>query len=65
MHEQHKGRNYPTFTFAANVKIGDAVGIVAVSVKRTTENFYKVHRVLAPDGKEVKNKKHRLAETVA
>lgn len=55
-HENHKGRGYATYTFAANVEIGDTVGIVAVSVKKTTGNFYQVHRVLTPDGKEVKIK---------
>lgn len=55
-HDNHKGRGYATYTFAANVKIGDTIGIVAVSVIKTTDNFYQVHRVLTPDGKEVKIK---------
>ncbi|MDE6398215.1 MAG: hypothetical protein K2L51_02740 [Clostridiales bacterium] len=50
-HGNHKGRGYSTYTFAANVQIGDKVGIVAVVVKRTKGDFYEVHRVLMPDGK--------------
>lgn len=48
-HSNHKGRGYPTYTFAANVKIGDDVSIVAVVVQKTKGNFYEVHRVYTPD----------------
>ncbi|MGN0822938.1 MAG: hypothetical protein ACI4NG_04115 [Candidatus Gallimonas sp.] len=50
-HKSHKGREYSTRTFAGKIKIGKQECIVAVSVKKTTGNFYKVHRVLTPDGK--------------
>lgn len=51
-HKDHKGRGYPSTTFAGRVKIGDKEGIVAVTVIKTTDNFYKIHRVLTPDGKD-------------
>lgn len=47
---QHKDRGYGTVTFAAPVLIDGKRGNMAVVVKKTTENFYKVHRVLTPDG---------------
>ena len=49
-HEDHKGRNYQTVTFAAPVTVNGKRGNMAVVVKRTTDNFYKVHRILSPDG---------------
>ena len=55
-HDNHKGRNYKTITIAApvsfiNVESGKKIrGNVGVVIKKTTDNFYKVHRVLAPDG---------------
>lgn len=56
-HQNHKGREYSSYVFAGNVSIGGKVGIVAVVVTKTTGNFYKIHRVLTPDGKdlEIKN----------
>lgn len=56
-HENHKGRGYATYTFAGNVKIGDTIGVLAVVVKRTKGDFYEVHRVLTPDGKDIPTKK--------
>lgn len=49
-HTQHKGRDYGTVTIAAPVTINGKRGNMAVVVKRTTDNFYKVHRILTPDG---------------
>ena len=49
-HENHKGREYGTITIAAPVEINGQRGNMAVVVKRTSKNFYKMHRVLTPDG---------------
>lgn len=49
--EDHKGRGYGTVTIAAPVTINGKRGNMAVVVKRTTDNYYKVHRILTPDGK--------------
>ena len=49
-HENHKGRNYTTVTFAAPVEINGVRGNMAVVVKQTSKNHYKTHRVLMPDG---------------
>jgi len=49
-HENHKGRNYTTVTFAAPVEINGMRGNMAVVVKQTSKNHYKTHRVLMPDG---------------
>jgi len=51
-HENHKGRDYGTVTFAAPVVINGRRGNMAVVVTRTNGNHYKVHRVLTPDGSE-------------
>ena len=61
-HKNHKLRDYGTVTIAAPVDFIDSEGTsirgnVAVVVKKTTDNFYKVHRVLADDGSSVKIKK--------
>lgn len=48
--DDHKGRGYGTVTFAAPVMINGQRGNMAVVVKRTTSNYYKVHRILTPDG---------------
>ena len=47
----HKGRNYSTVTFVAPVVLNGERGNMAVVVKRTSDNFYKMHRILSPDGK--------------
>lgn len=49
-HDNHKGRGYSTVTFAGNVKIDGHAGVMAVTVMQTKGNFYKVHRVLTPNG---------------
>jgi len=49
--ENHKNRtDVDTITFAAKVTVNGQDGIMAVVVKNTTSKFYKVHRILAPDG---------------
>lgn len=48
--DDHKGRNYGTVTIAAPVTINGKRGNMAVVVKQTTDNYYKVHRILTPDG---------------
>lgn len=49
-HDDHKGRNYDTVTIAAPVEINGKRGNMAVVVKRTKGNRYKVHRILTPEG---------------
>ena len=49
-HGDHKGRNYDTVTIAAPVEINGKRGNMAVVVKRTKGNRYKVHRILTPEG---------------
>lgn len=49
---QHKGRDYGTVTIAAPITINGKRGNMAVVVKQTTGNYYKVHRILTPDGSE-------------
>lgn len=49
-HKDHKGREYSTVTFAAPVTINGKRGNMAVVVKQTTDNRYKIHRVFSPDG---------------
>lgn len=48
--KNHKGRGYGTATIAAPVLINGKRANMAVVVMRTSENFYKVHRNLSPDG---------------
>lgn len=49
-HSDHKGRTYRTVTIAAPVIINGKRGNMAVVVKQTDGNHYKVHRILTPDG---------------
>lgn len=53
-HENHKGNPRSTYTFAANVKVGNKICMVAVVVAKTIDNFYKLHRVILPDAKDIK-----------
>lgn len=48
--DTHKGRNYGTVTIAAPITINGKRGNMAVVVKKTDGNYYKVHRILTPDG---------------
>lgn len=50
-HDNHKGREYETVTFAASITIKGKRGNMAVVVKKTNRNYYKMHRVMTPDGK--------------
>ncbi len=49
-HGDHKGRGYETLTIAAPVEINGQRGNMAVVVKQTKGNRYKVHRILTPEG---------------
>lgn len=49
-HSNHKGRGYSTVTFAGNITIAGHAGVMAVTVMQTKGNFYKVHKVLTPNG---------------
>lgn len=58
-HSNHKGRQYNTVTFAAPIEINGYRGNMAVTVREEAKNYYKVHRVLTPDGSvfEIQNTK--------
>lgn len=66
-HKDHKGRNYETITIAAPVEFEDSnsqktnVSIVGVAVKKTSDNFYKVHRVFGLN-EDYETKKQQDAE---
>ena len=49
-HDNHKGRQFDTVTFAAPVSINGVRGNMAVVVKQLGRNLYKTHRILMPDG---------------
>ena len=49
--QNHKGREYATYTFAGRVGVLGKESIVAVAVMKTSDNYYKAHRVLTPEGK--------------
>lgn len=49
-HSDHKGTGIQTWTFAGPVEIDGERGIMAVVVRRTNQNYYKVHRILTPSG---------------
>ena len=49
-HNNHKDRNYETVTIAAPISINGKRGNMAVVVKQSDGNYYKVHRILTPDG---------------
>lgn len=59
-HDNHKGREYGTVTFAAPVVLNGKRGNMAAVVKMTNHNYYKVHRILMPDGTayELESKKN-------
>lgn len=64
-HPDHKGRDYGTVTFAAPVEIDGKRGNMAVVVKMTPENLYKVHRILTPDGQVFNLSENINSEAVA
>lgn len=49
-HDDHKNHEFPTVTFAAPVVINGKRGNMAATVAITTDNFYKTHRIVMPDG---------------
>jgi hypothetical protein len=62
-HPKHKGRLYDTFTFAGPVEINKQRGNMAVVVRQENKSYYKVHRLLMPDGSQfVLDKKGDIAE---
>ena len=64
-HSDHKGRSYRTVTFGGPVVINNQRGNVAVVVRQEGENYYKVHRILTPDGAIFElNKNRDISETV-
>lgn len=50
VHENHKDRQYETYTFAAPVIINGQRGNLAIVVKSTDKNRYKTHRIVMPNG---------------
>lgn len=49
--DSHKGRvNVGSITFAAPITVNGVRGNMAVTLKLTDRNYYKMHRVLTPDG---------------
>ncbi len=61
-HSNHKGRNYETLTLAAPVVLNGQRGNMAAVVKMTSKNFYKIHRILMPDGTAFELKDAKKAE---
>lgn len=50
----HKGRGYSTITIANKVYFDNQYnGVMAVVIKQSLGNAYKVHRVLTPDGRNL------------
>ncbi len=49
-HSNHKNRLYNTVTFAGPVSINGTRGNVAVVVRMADNNYYKMHRLVLPDG---------------
>ena len=62
-HLNHKDRGYSTTTFGAKIKLNGQIASIAVVVKQTNRNYYKVHRVLMSDDSVLEfidNKKEEL-----
>ncbi len=63
-HKEHKGRDYDTVTFGAPVSINGVRGNMAVVVRKADANYFKVHRLVMPDGTQfILDKKRNIAET--
>jgi len=58
-HPKHKGRDYDTITFAAPIIINGNRLNMAVVVRQEGNNYYKVHRIVMPDGSKVDINKKR------
>ncbi|MGP1544622.1 MAG: hypothetical protein ACTTIO_06735, partial [Candidatus Fimenecus sp.] len=52
-HIEHKGRDYNTITFAAPITINGIRNNMAVVVRIEGKKYYKVHRVVLPDGSQL------------
>lgn len=50
-HINHKGREYSTVTYAAPVEINGVRGNMAVVAKTTNRTYYKMHKIVTPDGR--------------
>lgn len=58
-HHKHKGREYDTVTIAAPVEINGVRYNMAAVIRQDGLNYYKVHRILMPDGSVVDIKSAR------
>ena len=58
-HTDHKARGYSTITFAAPVEINGARGNMAVVVREEGKNYYKMHKIIMPDGSAFVYEKNR------
>ena len=61
-HTDHKGRLYPTWTFAAPIEVDGETGVLAVVVKKTNKYYYEVHSILSPNGDLLMLDKNNIAE---
>ena len=64
-HLNHKDRGYDTVTFGAPVEIDGIRGNMAVVIRIENKNYYKLHRVLMPDGGLFVYKKRSNSERAA
>jgi len=64
-HPNHKERGYGTVTFAAPIEIDGVRGNMAIVVRMDGKNYYKLHRVLMPNGGLFEYKKESSAERAA
>ena len=64
-HPNHKARGYDTITFGAPVEINGKRGNMAVVIRMEGKNYYKLHRILMPDGSVFEYKKRSNTERAA
>lgn len=64
-HSDHKGRGYETVTIAAPVVINGTRFNMAAVIRKDGDNYYKVHRILMPDGSIVDLKKAEVTSRTA
>lgn len=64
-HSDHKGRGYETVTIAAPVVINGTRFNMAAVIRKDGDNYYKVHRILMPDGSIVDLKKTEVTPRTA
>lgn len=64
-HSDHKGRGYETITIAAPVVINGTRFNMAAVIRKDGDNYYKVHRILMPDGSIVDLKKAEVTSRTA